>query len=290
MIGEVDLNYKELGKLSKEELIETIQSMGDIMKKQEDFLLNISHDLRNPINVILSILQCLKYLDVQSSEERYKKKEEYRGIIKRNVLKMVKLIDNLIDTTKLQGNYYKINKKNMDIVAFVENTVDSIEQYAQQKHIQLVFDTNVEECIIAFDPESMDRIVLNLLSNAIKYSPVNGTIYVYVDVDVHSVKISVKDEGPGILKSEQKAIFNRFIQSSNNKRDEHSGSGIGLDLVNYLTKMHDGRVELKSDYGHGSEFIVTIPNVKVKEECKNKQMIANNKIQQLEIEFSDIYL
>ena len=165
MIGEVDLNYKELGKLSKEELIETIQSMGDIMKKQEDFLLNISHDLRNPINVILSILQCLKYLDVQSSEERYKKEEEYRGIIKRNVLKMVKLIDNLIDTTKLQGNYYKINKKNMDIVAFVENTVDSIEQYAQQKHIQLVFDTNVEECIIAFDPESMDRIVLNLLSN-----------------------------------------------------------------------------------------------------------------------------
>lgn len=290
MIGEVDLNYKELGKLSKEELIETIQSMGDIMKKQEDFLLNISHDLRNPINVILSILQCLKYLDVQSSEERYKKEEEYRGIIKRNVLKMVKLIDNLIDTTKLQGNYYKINKKNMDIVAFVENTVDSIEQYAQQKHIQLVFDTNVEECIIAFDPESMDRIVLNLLSNAIKYSPVNGTIYVYVDVDVHSVKISVKDEGPGILKSEQKAIFNRFIQSSNNKKDEHSGSGIGLDLVNYLTKLHDGRVELKSDYGHGSEFIVTIPNVKVKEECKNKQMIANNKIQQLEIEFSDIYL
>ena len=290
MIGEVDLNYKELGKLSKEELIETIQSMGDIMKKQEDFLLNISHDLRNPINVILSILQCLKYLDVKSSEERYKKEEEYRGIIKRNVLKMVKLIDNLIDTTKLQGNYYKINKKNMDIVAFVENTVDSIEQYAQQKHIQLVFDTNVEECIIAFDPESMDRIVLNLLSNAIKYSPVNGTIYVYVDVDVHSVKISVKDEGPGILKSEQKAIFNRFIQSSNNKKDEHSGSGIGLDLVNYLTKLHEGRVELKSDYGHGSEFIVTIPNVKVKEECKNKQMIANNKIQQLEIEFSDIYL
>ena len=290
MIGEVDLNYKELGKLSKEELIETIQSMGDIMKKQEDFLLNISHDLRNPINVILSILQCLKYLDVKSSEERYKKEEEYRGIIKRNVLKMVKLIDNLIDTTKLQGNYYKINKKNMDIVAFVENTVDSIEQYAQQKHIQLVFDTNVEECIIAFDPESMDRIVLNLLSNAIKYSPVNGTIYVYVDVDVHSVKISVKDEGPGILKSEQKTIFNRFIQSSNNKKDEHSGSGIGLDLVNYLTKLHDGRVELKSDYGHGSEFIVTIPNVKVKEECKNKQMIANNKIQQLEIEFSDIYL
>lgn len=290
MIGEINLNYKELGKLSKEELIETIQSMGDIMKKQEDFLLNISHDLRNPINVILSILQCLKYLDVQSSEERYKKEEEYRGIIKRNVLKMVKLIDNLIDTTKLQGNYYKINKENMDIVAFVESTVDSIEQYAQQKHIQLVFDTNVEECIIAFDPESMDRIVLNLLSNAIKYSPVNGTIYVYVYVDVHSVKISVKDEGPGILKSEQKTIFNRFIQSSNNKKDEHSGSGIGLDLVNYLTKMHDGRVELKSDYGHGSEFIVTIPNVKVKEECKNKQMIANNKIQQLEIEFSDIYL
>lgn len=290
MIGEIDLNYKDLDKLSKEELIETIEGMGDIMKKQEDFLLNISHDLRNPINVILSILQCLKYLDVQSSEEGLKKEEEYRSTIKRNALKMVKLIDNLIDTTKLQGNYYKINKKNLDIVTFVENTMDSIEKYAEQKHIQLVFDTNVEECIVGFDPDSMDRIVLNLLSNAIKFSPMNGSIYVYVDVDVHSVKISVKDEGPGILKEEQKTIFNRFIQSSNNKKDEHSGSGIGLDLVNYLVKMHDGTVDLKSEYGHGSEFIVTIPNSKVKEESINKQMMSNNKIQQLEIEFSDIYL
>lgn len=275
--------------LSREELIDLVDELYNNIKEQEDFLLNIAHDLRNPINIILSIMQCLKYID-NNEEEDYIKKKEYNKLIRRNALKMVKLIDNLIDTTKLEGNYYKINKKNIDIVSIVENTVTSIDKYAEQKGVQLVFDTNVEECIIAVDPQCMDRIIMNLLSNAIKFSPSGSSIIIYVLVDNKNVKISVKDEGPGIAKEEQEFIFNRFVQAKQTNKDEHSGSGIGLELVKYLVKLHNGHIDLISDLGKGAEFIVNIPISKVEVKEEVRELIKDRKVEQLEVEFSDIYL
>ena len=236
----------------------------------------------------MSILQCLKYVG-NEDESDIKKKEEYVNLIKRNAFKMVKLIDNLIDTTKLEGNYYKMNKRNLDIVSIVENTVTSIDKYAEQKGIQLVFDTNVEECIAAIDAECIDRIIMNLLSNAIKFSPKGSSIIVYVLVDDKNINISVKDEGIGIAKEDQEVIFNRFVQAKMNN-SEHSGSGIGLELVSYLVKIHNGNINLKSELGKGSEFIVTLPITLVNTEEESKQFIQDKKIEQLDIEFSDIYL
>lgn len=282
-------NY-EMNRLTKPELVELVTEIDNKLNMQENFLLNISHDLRNPINVILSIIQFMEYRYDNNNEDYDEKNREYLQLIKRNSFKMIKLIDNLIDTTKLEGNYYKLNKKNVDIVAMVEGTVSSIDEYAQQKDIQLVFDTNVEECIAAVDPQALDRIVMNLLSNAIKFSSKNSNIYITTMVNDNDIKISVKDEGPGIPKEEQQSIFSRFVQSSNNKKGEYAGSGIGLDLVNYLTKAHDGEIELNSEEGKGSEFIVKIPRVSVKNDTKSFELIEKNKVQQLQIEFSDIYL
>ena len=114
-------------------------------------------------------------------------------MIKRNSLKIIKLIDNLIDTTKLENQYYELNKKNIDIVCVVENIVDSIEKYSQCKNIQMVFDTNVEECIVAADPNAIDRIVMNLLSNAIKFAPSDSDILVDIIKNNNTVNISVEN-------------------------------------------------------------------------------------------------
>lgn len=274
----------DMNSLTKEELIYLVKEINDKFDLQEALLLNISHDLRNPINVILSVLQCFKYTESE------RKKEEYEDIIKRNTLKMIKLVDNLIDTTKLEKKFYRLNKKNIDIVSMVENIVDSVEKYAQQKEIQLVFDTNVEECITAADPEAIDRIIMNLLSNAVKFSPRYGHILVNIFINNDKINISVDDDGPGISIEEQKLIFNRFVQSEQNRKNEHSGSGIGLDLVSYLTKAHDGDVKLISKVGKGSKFIVTLPIIKIENEAKCCEFVKKNKVEQLEIEFSDIYL
>ena len=172
----------------------------------------------------------------------------------------------------------------------VESIVDSIEVYANQKNINIIFDTNVEEFIINADLEAIDRIVMNLLSNAIKFSPIDETIEVTLNAEKDKVQISVKDNGMGIAEEEQKKIFNRFEQATNSKRVEGKGSGIGLDLVSYLVKGHGGKIELKSKLNEGSEFIVTLPVGKLNIIEEKHELMSRNKVEQLEIEFSDIYL
>ncbi|MCI7442401.1 MAG: HAMP domain-containing histidine kinase [Clostridium sp.] len=286
----MDFKNMKLSDLTKEQLIDIVEVQKRNLDLQENFLINISHDLRSPVNSILSVLQCLKYLNGDNSKEIKEKTNEYRKIIKRNSLKIIKLIDNLIDTTKLEGESYNLNKTNIDIVNVVESIVDSIEVYANQKNINIIFDTNVEEFIINADLEAIDRIVMNLLSNAIKFSPLNEIIEVTLNAKKDKVQIYVKDNGMGIAEEEQKKIFNRFEQATNSKRIEGKGSGIGLDLVSYLVKAHGGNIELKSKLNEGSEFIVTLPVGKLNIIEEKHELMSRNKVEQLEIEFSDIYL
>jgi len=285
------ITYKsELAKLSKEELIDRLIDLSETKKSQEDFILNISHDLRSPLNIILSILQC--YKDEYNNVENMQQSQKHMESIKRNGYKILKLVNNLIDTTKLEKKHYNIKRENLDIINLIEWNISSIDKYANQKNISLVFDTNVEECIMAIDPEAIDRIIMNLISNAIKFSPQGSNIYINTWKSINQIIISIRDEGIGIPKNEQKSIFNRFIQSSKNKRNENSGSGIGLDLVRYLTKAHNGEVELRSEENSGSEFIIKLPIEVLDNNQKENANYLNtrSKVEVLELEFSDIYL
>ncbi|AQR92766.1 sensor histidine kinase [Clostridium saccharoperbutylacetonicum] len=284
------LKKRELLKLSKDELVNMVINLSESKKAQEDFILNISHDLRSPLNIILSILQC--YKDECLDVNKVKQNKDHMDIIKRNAYKILKLINNLIDTTKLEKQHYNLKKENLDIINLIEWNISAIDKYAKQKDISLVFDTNVEECVMAIDPEAIDRIIMNLISNAIKFSPQGKSIYINAWKSIHQLTISIKDEGIGISKEEQKTIFNRFVQSSRNKNNENFGSGIGLDLVRYLTKAHNGTIELKSEENKGSEFIVKLPMELLKEDefGKNKYLNVKNKVELFELEFSDIYL
>ena len=179
----------ELENLNREELILRVKQLENKMELQEKFLVNVSHDLRSPINTILSILQSLKYID--KSKESDEKIKEYRALIKRNSYKMMKLVDNLIDTTKIEEKYYNLDKQAIDIVSLIENTILSIDKYAKQKSIELIFDTNVEESIVLLDPEAIDRVIVNLVSNAIKFSPKESTIMTNLYVDEKNIKIVV---------------------------------------------------------------------------------------------------
>lgn len=284
-----EFTKEDFESLSKEELIEKVIEISNQKKIQEDFILNISHDLRSPLNIILSILQCYKSEYMGNSNGKL---QEHMDTIKRNCYKMLKLINNLIDSTKLDSKYYILKKENLDIINFIEWNISNIDKYASQKNISLIFDTNVEECIIGVDPEAIDRIIMNLLSNAVKFSDNNSNIYINVWKRKDFVKISVKDEGVGIPYDEQKNIFDRFIQSSKNKHSEEAGSGIGLDLVKRLVNAHGGRISLKSKENEGSEFIVELPMTLVKDvdTTQSRKLDATNKVDVLEIEFSDIYL
>lgn len=276
---------QKLEAMSKKEVIKKYLELYEDKEAQEDFILNISHDLRSPLSVILGILQCYKN-DYSDSV----KVQEHMDSVKRNCYKILKLINNIIDSTKLQQKHFKINRQNIDIINLIEWNVSAIDKYAKMKNISLVFDTNVEECIVAVDISAFDRIIMNLISNAIKFSKENNCIFINIWKDEKNVTISVRDQGVGIPKNEQKAIFNRFIQSTKNNKSEYSGSGIGLDLVANLVKAHEGSIELESTEGVGSEFKVKIPIIKLEDGCEiDISKDLNSRVDIFEVEFSDIY-
>lgn len=267
-------------KLSSDE--SSLMSINELLKNNDQYLLNIIHDLRSHLNVITSAAQFM--------EHNYKDDKNLKciEIIKRNSFKMLKLINNLTDSNKIKNNYYKLNKKNIDIVPMIENTISCIEKFASERNINLIFDTNEEECIMAIDPEAIDRVIMNLLSNAIKFSNENSNIYINLVVKDKEIELSFKDEGCGISKEEKERIFDRFYQGKNN--DNIEGSGIGLNLCMLFVKAHDGKIFLESEINKGSIFTVILPR-KIEDHIETVKEEGNliNKNQAVEIEFSDTY-
>jgi signal transduction histidine kinase len=214
------------------------------------------------------------------------------GIMRQNCYRLIRLIANLIDITKIDAGYLQLNPRNCDIVSIVEDIALSVADYIEEKNISLIFDTEVEEKVISCDPDKIERIILNLLSNAIKFTPEGGHVLVNMYDRGDKVIISVKDTGIGIPEDMTDLIFERFIQVDKTSTRAKEGSGIGLALVKSLVEMHSGSVSVKSKLGEGSEFIVEIPAVSLTEaeEFKDYNFAnENHNVDKISIEFSDIY-
>jgi two-component system sensor histidine kinase ChiS len=275
---------------------ETSRQVEELMaydKVKTDFLANMSHELRTPLNVICSTIQLLKSLDGSKSlgDEKIK---YYINIMNQNSLRLLRLINNIIDTTKIEGDYISLHLKNGNIVYIVEEISQSVAEYIKNHGITLIFDTDVEEKIIAFDEEKIERIILNLLSNAVKFTERNGSILVNIFDKGDFIEISIKDTGTGIPKDKLEFIFERFAQIDKSTSRQNEGSGIGLALVRSLVEMHEGEIHAKSEEGKGSEFIITLPVRIVDREqeennLKNKEVFETKYEENLSIEFSDIY-
>ena len=176
----------------------------------KEFFSNISHELRTPLNVILSALQVLKLEEQKNTyEEVSEKRSRYFNVMKQNCYRLLRLINNLIDISKIDSGFLNPNLKNYNIVNIVEDITLSVAEYIHDKGVEVIFDTNVEEKIIACDPDNIERIILNLLSNAVKFTNVGDQIIVDVMDDEDYIKISVKDTGIGIPKDKLQVIFRK---------------------------------------------------------------------------------
>ena len=228
-------------------------------QNKNNYFVNLSHELRTPLNVLSSINQLIKEFTKKDNFITPEKLSYYMGIMDRNCSRLLSLINNLIDHTKIENNSYIINKKDEDIVYLVEETVLDMKDYIEEKGLELIFDTDVEEKVIRCDKVDIERCIINLVGNAVKFTSEGGLIEVLLQDLDDKVKIIVKDNGIGISEENQKVIFDRFNQVVDESSEQKGGSGLGLTITKQLITLHNGEIYVESEVGVGSEFIIILP-------------------------------
>lgn len=288
----IDSENKIIGVLSND-ITESVlhnKKLEELIKMQDELYVNVSHELKTPLNVIFSANQMMDIYINSSMGDKKEKLINYNNNIKQNCYRITKLINNIVDLSKCNSGLLTLNRVNVNIVDFIKKIVQSVSQFVESKNMKIAFNANTEKIIVACDPDKIERVVLNLISNAIKFSKPNSEIYVGVDNKGDTVEISVVDTGAGIEKQNLKKIFNKFYQEDKSLSRNAEGSGIGLPLVKSLVELHGGKVMVESEVNKGSTFIVQLPSFTTIIQDSEEQVYSfNNKIEAIKIEFSDIY-
>ncbi len=251
-------------------LAETEQAMATIEEQankliemdqiKSQFFANISHEFRTPLTLIIGPLEdCLAGLA--------KPAQSQLEAMLRNCRRLLRLINQLLDISKLEAGGMKLLTKKGNLTQFLKGIVSSFAPSAERNGISLQIDADVDEVEIDFDEEKLEKVFSNLLSNSLKFTARGGKVLVSCTHDNRrgdgqddkSVQVTVKDTGHGISKEELSFIFDRFRQADGSTTRAHEGTGIGLALVKDLVTLHGGRIDVSSEPGFGAEFTVTLP-------------------------------
>jgi signal transduction histidine kinase/DNA-binding response OmpR family regulator/ligand-binding sensor domain-containing protein len=256
------LRLKNQVKLDEALLKERVET--DKMKSR--FFANISHEFRTPLTLISGPLE--KILSKHSDEETIKQ----AGMIKRNAARLLGLINQLLDLSKLEAGKLQLKTSPANMVSFIRGITMSFESIAERKDIALKVKSELEKIEVYFDKDMMAKILSNLLSNAFKFTPEGGEITVSLSLipspsgrgmsigqGEGKVQITVSDTGIGISQEELPKLFDRFYQVDSSQTREYEGSGLGLALTKELVELHRGTIKAKSKLGEGSEFIIELP-------------------------------
>lgn len=212
--------------------------------------INIAHELRSPLSLIVSPLSSL----IKSETDT--KKKRALMTMSRSVSRIENLVNQILDIRKIEKGQMKLGFIKTDIIILVKNIVDEFEYVASERHITLTFVHDQESLFLWIDTHNFDKIIINLISNAFKFTPDNGSINVTITSNEQEAQIIVEDSGIGLEEGKINKIFERFYQASN----ETAGYGIGLHLTKMLVDLHHGRLTAENRKGeNGSRFIVIVP-------------------------------
>ena len=282
----IEEQNNEIKQLKEDKII-----MERAMKAQEEFIVNISHELKTPLSVLSATVQLIKIYYTNGLLNKKKDSViKYIDSMKQNCYRLSKLINNIVDSSKIQAGFFELHLSNNNIVEVVEDIVMSVSDFTDSKGLNIIFDTDIEEKIIACDPEKIERVVLNLISNAIKFSDKGDEIFIDIKDKNEFVKISVKDNGIGIEEKNLNTIFDRFKQVDKALSKNEGGTGIGLSLVKSIVELHGGRIYAESEVGKGSKFVVKLPSRNISQENLIQCNKISSKNENVKVELSDIHL
>lgn len=288
--------YKNISEPFLEIIVSLLSSLYafEMYRLKEESLINTSHELRTPLTVILGAIQTISNLDCSDPKNQPidNKIQKYLYMIRQNCYRLLRLINNLLDTKCIESGYIDLRFQNLDIVGVLIDIITSVSDLTASKNVKINFRTDVKRKVMAIDIDKIERIVLNLLSNAIKFTPEGNEITVSLIDKGNRIEMRVKDTGIGIPNDKINNIFERFKKVDNKFSKENQGSGIGLSLVKSLVDLHGGTICVNSKVGKGTEFIINLPSFTLNE-SQNKptpySTTLDNIIKTANIELSDLY-
>ena len=249
-IGQLTENFNTMAKdLNKIEVL------------QKDFINNMSHELKTPISSIKGFAQLLESENLTDEE-----KKEYIGIIVEESDRLLNISSNILKLSKLQNKEKLTNKKEVDISEQIRKVINILENKWTEKNIMI--SDNLPKTIINGDEELLYQVWMNLIDNSIKFTGQDGKIDISIKKINNKAQISIKDNGIGMTEDEKKKIFERFYQVDESHYSE--GSGLGLSIVKRIINLSDGEINIETEKGKGSNFIVELPYEKNRNRIKIK--------------------
>jgi PAS domain S-box-containing protein len=254
-----------------------------------DFFTNISHEFKTPLSIILVDLQLMEYRLKGVEGELGEKLGRSVAVMRQNALRLLRLIGNLLDVTKIDAGFMSARLIDADAVEVVRGIAESVGDYARDAGLEVRFESDRAGRRMPLDVEKMERILLNLLSNAIKHTPAGGHILVSFKNAPDRITLCVRDDGEGIPEDRREIIFDRFRQVNTKLTRASEGCGIGLSLTRALVELLRGRIWLESAVGRGSEFFVELPVLPAESAAQPVEIDGMPRSRKVEMEFSDIH-
>ncbi|MHB8337406.1 MAG: hybrid sensor histidine kinase/response regulator transcription factor [Ignavibacteriaceae bacterium] len=240
-------------KKANDQLSETIDLLQEAREIQSRFFTNISHEFRTPLTLILGPVKQI----IERTEDE--KVIDELKIVQRNAKRLLVLVNQLLDISKLESGSMKLQACSQDIVPIIKAQLQSFCSYAERKKINLKFNSLEDEIILLFDKDKIEKIITNILSNAFKFTPDDCSIEVAITKGEEYIDVTISDTGIGIPEEMIPKIFDRFYQVDGSHTKETEGTGIGLSLTKELVELHKGKIEVKSKEGKGTTFTISLP-------------------------------
>lgn len=252
----IQCNIRDITERSKleKQMQEQAEALADLHRRKDEFLAMLSHELRNPLAPITNAVQLL---GLQKHDDKLQ--HQARTIIERQVGQLTRLIDDLLEVSRITTGRIHLQKERVGLNSVLERALETTRPLMDQHHHELTVSLSSQPIWVYADPARLEQVVVNLLTNAGKYTADGGTIAVAVQREGDEAVLRVRDSGIGIAPELLPHIFDLFTQAERSLDRSQGGLGIGLSLVQRLVEMHDGKVEVDSTWGKGSEFVVHLP-------------------------------
>lgn len=247
-----ELDLRATGRMALEDVARRKQ----LDELKSAFITSVNHELRTPLT---SIIGSLKLLLSGAMEELPPQTTEMLAIANRNADHLLSLVNDLLDTAKLEAGAMTFEFQTLDLVALVREAVDNLHTYVVDKNLAIEVTPNQPDIPLLADKRGLLQVVINLLSNAIKVSPDQGRIHVTLTETNDQVRVDVTDEGPGLAKAELGRIFEKFMQGHATAKMGLKSTGLGLSISKSIVEAHGGTIFVTSPAGEGATFSVVLP-------------------------------